>query len=223
MADKHPYITSPGPFLQVVEYLRRSFPQTMTADTLKKLGLAPKNESYIINSLRFIGVIDAEGKQTKDSQKAFTQHEEKAFQKEFSSLVNKAYSELFTLHSDRAWTLDENALITFFRQNDKSNAVVGKRQAITFKTLAALSGHGEIPEPKIKNTNLSAAKVQKGKNIKKPVVLSQKFAQENNFSSGEQSKFFGLTVRVEINLPSDGNQEAYDRIFKSIKENLLNG
>ena len=31
----------------------------------------------------------------------------------------------------------------------------------------------------------------------------------------------GLTVRVEINLPADGDQETYDRIFKSIRENLI--
>jgi hypothetical protein len=30
-------------------------------------------------------------------------------------------------------------------------------------------------------------------------------------------------VRIEINLPADGDQETYDRIFKSIRENLLNG
>jgi hypothetical protein len=33
----------------------------------------------------------------------------------------------------------------------------------------------------------------------------------------------GLTVRIEINLPADGDQDTYDRIFKSIRENLLNG
>jgi hypothetical protein len=31
-----------------------------------------------------------------------------------------------------------------------------------------------------------------------------------------------LTVRIEINLPASGDQETYDRIFKSIRENLLN-
>lgn len=32
----------------------------------------------------------------------------------------------------------------------------------------------------------------------------------------------GLTVRIEINLPADGDQETYDRIFRSIRENLIN-
>jgi hypothetical protein len=33
----------------------------------------------------------------------------------------------------------------------------------------------------------------------------------------------GLTVRIEINLPATGDQDTYDKIFKSIRENLLNG
>jgi len=38
-----------------------------------------------------------------------------------------------------------------------------------------------------------------------------------------RKKDFGLTVRIEINLPADGDQETYDWIFKSIRENLLDG
>jgi hypothetical protein len=32
----------------------------------------------------------------------------------------------------------------------------------------------------------------------------------------------GLTVRIEVNLPAAGDQETYDKIFRSIRENLLN-
>lgn len=41
--------------------------------------------------------------------------------------------------------------------------------------------------------------------------------------SGGNASGMALTVRVEINLPAGGDQETYDRIFKSIRENLLNG
>ena len=34
---------------------------------------------------------------------------------------------------------------------------------------------------------------------------------------------FGLTVRVEVNLPADADQETYDKIFQSIRKNLING
>ena len=34
---------------------------------------------------------------------------------------------------------------------------------------------------------------------------------------------FGLTVRVEVNLPADADQETYDKIFQSIRKNLIDG
>jgi hypothetical protein len=57
MVDKHAYFQSPGHFTQLITHLRRTFPPSVTADTVKKLGLAPKNESYLLNTLRFLGLI----------------------------------------------------------------------------------------------------------------------------------------------------------------------
>jgi Family of unknown function (DUF5343) len=57
MADKHPYISGNGTLVQVLDHLK-SFPTTLDADVLRKLGYAPHNESYIINTLRFIKLID---------------------------------------------------------------------------------------------------------------------------------------------------------------------
>jgi len=62
MAEKHPYVSASGNLIQVIKHFRSSFPATVTADTLKKLGFAPKNESYVLNVLRFLDVIDQEGK-----------------------------------------------------------------------------------------------------------------------------------------------------------------
>jgi len=42
---------------KLIAQLRSSFPDPFTADTLRKLGLMPKNESYAINLLRFLGLI----------------------------------------------------------------------------------------------------------------------------------------------------------------------
>lgn len=64
MADKHPYISGSSGVTQITAQLRRSFPAAVTADTLKKLGIAPNNETYVLNILRFIGVLDAENKET---------------------------------------------------------------------------------------------------------------------------------------------------------------
>jgi len=224
MAEKHPYVISNGPLIQVINHLRKSFPATVTADTLKKLGYAKKNESYVINTLRFLGVIDQEGNKTEKAGKVFILHDDKDFQKAFLGLVETAYSELFALHKDATLALDQNSLITFFRQADQASALVGKKQANTFKALAGLSGHGEVPEPKQKKiieTKKSPQKKESQK-ISTNKQTATKGAPDFHGETNNRNQF-GLTVRIEINLPAEGDQATYDRIFKSIRENLLNG
>src|SRR6267154_869047 len=98
MAVRYPYVASPGPILRTVEQLRKNFPKELTAETLRKLGIAPKNESYVNNVLRFLGAIDEEGKKVDDKASAFLQHKPEDFAKAVEKLVRDSYEELFELH-----------------------------------------------------------------------------------------------------------------------------
>lgn len=223
--EKHPYISSKGPVIQIVKHLRNSFPSKLDAATIRKLGIASKNESYLISILRFVGFIDKDGKQTGAAKKTFSLHDDEAFHKSLATLIKIAYAELFNLHGNKAWSLDRDSLITFFRGHDQTGGVVGMRQAVTFEALSALCGYKELPEVRVSGGKSKIGK--SGESVKKKVVGRNSKPQptlqtaignpENNTGN------IGLTVRVEINLPSDGSQETYDNIFKSIKENLLNG
>lgn len=217
----HPYISGAGNIAQMVTQLRKSFPGTISSETVKKLGLAPNNESYVISVLQFIGVIDVEGKKTPDAAKVFSHHNDEDFSKHFAALVEKAYGSLFELHGNNAWKLDSDELITFFRQSDQTSATIGGRQASTFKVLAGLSGHGDLPDPKPKK----AAKATKSTEPKKAqqAVAPKAPPKADRQQQSNATQGLGLTVRVEINLPADGTKETYDSIFKSIKENLLGG
>lgn len=228
MADKHPYVQGPGSLASAVKHFRRSLPATVDAKTLKKLGIAPNNESYVLNVLRFLGLIDQEGKSTDDAKKTFTLHDDDAFASAFADLVKAAYRDLFELNGDAAWDLDQDALVTFFRSSDETTATVGRHQASTFRHLAGFSGHGDVLGPKtplVKAPRESkAAKSSKKSPAKKPSVQSEiPEVTPVSTSSAETSHAVGLTVRIEVNLPADGSQVTYDRIFKSIRENLLNG
>lgn len=223
MADKHPYVQAPGNLAQVITHLRKSFPATMTAETLKKLGFAPKNESYVLNVLRFVALIDDAGKKTETASKVFSQHNDAAFQKQFSDVVKSAYADLFELHGDNAWTLGTESLVTFFRSTDHTTDLVGKHQARTFQVLAGFAGHQEIPEPKATGSKAVAKSVKKQVVSKVEPAPLQTEAQSGKSQQTQARSDFGLTVRIEINLPADGDQNTYDRIFKSIHENLLNG
>lgn len=227
MADKHPYVSGSAPITNSIQQFKKSFPPKVNAETLKKLGIAPNNESYVINVLRFIGALDAESNRTPAAHDAFSKHDQAEFQQAFGDMVKAGYGDLFALHGDAAWSLDANKLISFFRGSDKTSDVVGRRQATTFQVLASFAGHGDIPSAKASPTVKTAA--EKTSQIAKKAA-GVKPAPDGHASpsplspvvSNSGSRDVGLTVRIEVNLPAGADQETYDRIFRSIRENLLN-
>lgn len=72
MAVSHPYISGAGNISKMVQSLRKSFPTTVSSETVKRLGIAPNNESSVINALQFVNVIDGDGKKTDAAAKAFS-------------------------------------------------------------------------------------------------------------------------------------------------------
>jgi hypothetical protein len=222
VAEKHPYMSGSAGLVQAITHLRKSFPAQVTAETLKKLGIASNNETYVINILRFIKVLDEAGKKTSKASAVFTKHGDEEFQEGLAEMVEAAYSDLFGLHGNHAWELATDKLISYFRGADHTSAIVGQRQASTFQALAALSGHGETAGQKAAAPSRRAEKKQ---TQKKPPKAQQEPAEVPTMTNEpirKGAKDVGLTVRIEINLPAAADQETYDRIFKSIRENLLN-
>lgn len=228
-ANAHPYIPSSGMIVQTFTQLRKMFPSKVDAETLRKLSLAPKNESMVINVLRFLGFIDDECKKTALAGTVFNKHQDDAFSTELEKVVSSAYAELFETMGQAAWAADRSTLIGFFRVHDETSEITATRQAIAFETLASLSGHGESVQPKAAKQKV-AAKPAPAK--KQPVAPKPTSAPEipvtqpgngSNPLATVGGNGVGLTVRIEINLPAQGDQETYDRIFQSIKQNLLNG
>lgn len=233
--EKHPYTSSTVAIIQIVQQLRRSFPPQISADTLKKLAIAPNNESYIINLLRFLKVIDADGNRNSSAAKVFAQHTDDDFQPAFAELIQNAYPDLFALHGGEAWELPVERLISYFRGSDHSSEIVGRRQATTFHMLRVLAGKAEAPAPKptTAKKNGNGAKVTKPAPPKKVAAAKAPAVDappqdapppppppQVQIGNGKSSDF-GLTVRIEINLPAGGDKDTYDAIFRSIRENLI--
>jgi hypothetical protein len=220
----HPYISGAGNVTQMVGFLRKNFPTTVTSETVKKLGLASKNESYVINVLQFLGLIDEQGKRTEEGHAVMTKHDEAEFQSSFEAMVKSAYSDLFNLRGDDAWTMNKDQLIGYFRSADKTSDIIGGRQAGVFMALRDLAGHQAegpaVGKPKVTATGKAKAPTKKAKTVeqKKPYEATQ----EVELPSPKHLKGdMALTVRIEINLPAEGTQATYDAIFKSIKANLF--
>jgi hypothetical protein len=219
----HPYISGAGNVTQMIGFLRKNFPTTVNSDTVKKLGVAPKNESYVINALQFIGVIDEDGKRTDRGHVVLRTHDEEAFKKGFEGLVRDSYGDLFDLRGDDAWTMDKDALIAYFRSTDKTSDVIGARQTALFQAFRALAGHERITStPKNGGPPKSAAAKASKSRTSKVRRSSRESTNQQPISVIPSKKDMALTVRIEINLPAEASAETYDNIFKSIRANLLN-
>jgi hypothetical protein len=215
----HPYIPSGGMIVKTFAQLRKMFPQKLDAETLRKLSIALGNESQVITVIRFLGFIDEHGAKTKDANSVFLKHDETQFAKALEIVVRKAYEALFDTLGNQAWTTERSTLIGFFRVNDETSELVATRQAIAFETLSSLSGHGEAVKPRAsKGTSANTGSAKKKSKSDK-----QGDSKKLTDSTPGGSRDLGLSVRIEVNLPAQGDQETYDRIFKSIRENLLNG
>lgn len=214
----HPYISGAGNITQMIGFLKKNFPSTVTSDTVKKLQLAPNNESYVINALHFIGLIDEKGKRTDKGHEVLTIHDDAAFKKAFADLIRTAYKDLFELRGEDVWTMSRDDLVGYFRTTDKTSAIIGSRQAVVFQALRSLSGYEQVDvgpdKPKNKSAKPKAVKTPKATQKVKvpPIDPPEKHPAKRDMA---------LTVRIEINLPAEGSQQTYDNIFKSIKANLF--
>ncbi len=200
MSEKHPYVPTPSYMSRVITQLRKSFPNAVNAATLKKLGF-PSQESYVLNVMRFLGMIDVEGKKTQSASKVFLVHDDAEFSSAFEKLVIEAYQDLFDLHGANAWDLSTDVLITFFRTSDETTELVGKLQAQTFKLLSAHAGHGEVPMSKPTNAKTSPSPANKQSKKSKNINVAEFGVSALTTDSAKAPKNFGLTVRIEINLP----------------------
>ncbi|QZD87342.1 DUF5343 domain-containing protein [Qipengyuania psychrotolerans] len=220
----HPYVPSGGILQSAISQFRQSFPAKIDSDTLKKLAIASGNENGVINVLKYLEAVNQENKRTQIGQDLFSLHDDQEFGEKLSELVESAYSDLFELRSNGAWNANQDDLISFFRRSDGTSAVVGKRQAITFQTLASLSGKREEeiltrgprgPNKVSKKKVTLEPRVNEG--AQKPPKPAEKVVVPRSGSD------VALTVRVEVNLPANASKDAYDHIFASIKKNLIDG
>ena len=131
-------------------------------------------------------------------------------------MIKPAYAGLFELYGDTAWTLPREKLVSYFRGADQTSDLVGRLQATTFQILAGFAGHGTPQPPKAKAQRASEPKLARAAKPAIAVVTTP-----GGSGSGAQQGDFGLTVRIEVNLPAQGDQETYDKIFRSIRENLF--
>lgn len=222
-----PYSSGQAAVLQTFAQLRKGFPAKVDAGYLRRFSIARANESYIISILRFLGLIDEEGNPN-DGGTSYFYGSDDAFKSGLEATLRSAYSQLFDEMGDAALTAEKPQLTNWFRAADKTSDLVGQRQASTFQSLAALSGHGEVPT--VRTNSAKKAVADTGATTKKTAAkksASPKDSVKTPEGGGSVDQHprnapeVGLTVRIEVNLPPDGDAATYDAIFASIKKHLM--
>ena len=222
MTVRHPYISATGAVAQVLSQLRKQFPTTVDASTLKKYNIAPNNESYLINLLKFLGIIDDSGQQLAAAKAIFLRHNDDEFAEGLAELIVKSYKGLFDLYGSDAWIEPTDRLISYFRQTDETSDVIGTRQARTFAVLAAFAKKRDGASAQPKKISGTPKTTPKLKATTKPKIATQTPTNSQRIAHENQSNgLTALTVRIEVNLPAGGDQSTYDAIFKSIRANLM--
>ena len=224
MTSRYPYISSPSSVEKIVKKLRSNFPSAITVDTVKRLGIAPKNEGYLIRALRFIEIIDENGKANENKKRLFYIQDDAEFAEAFSKVVREAYKELFDLHNDAVWTLSDGDLMQFFRSADRTSELIGRRQTGVFKAFSALSGKTEPPASRNREKTSSN---KKASNKATPAINKPPSTKSENANPAPKQNSvldnLGMSIKIEVNLPSEASPEAYDNIFKSIRKHLIDG
>jgi hypothetical protein len=227
----YPYTSGQGAVAQTFAQLRKGFPPKVDAGYLQRFGIAPANESYVISILRFLGLIDEDGSRREENSDFFFGDDE-VFMPGLEKRVRDVYSQVFDEMGEDALTADSKALTNWFRASDKTSALVGQRQASTFRTLTALAGHGDLPASRTTGTAKKAGTRDASTKAPKPKKPADSGKPEQKALSEEHSKRtsdqrlvansdVGLTVRIEVNLPPGGDAGTYDAIFASIKKHLM--
>jgi len=218
---KHPYISGPKNIGLIINQLRSSFPSKVTVETIKKFRIAPKNERYLIHALKFTKIIDSDGAPVSQNKNIFFCQNETDFQTGFAEIIKEAYSELYDKYSENMWALTDSDLIQFFREADHTTDKVGKRQAGVFKAFSALSGKIELST---KGTKPSPRDASKPRRTTSPARrAAEKVEQSTKPSSNSIVEHLGMSIKIDVNLPSEASKETYDHIFKSIREHLIDG
>lgn len=223
----YPMAKTTGSLDLLITHLRtRKFPAKLEAKTLQNLSIAPKNESYVLNTLKFISIIDKDGAGVPTAKEFFVLPDDQ-FQLRFAELVQKAYDALFALHGDSAWTLNMDKLIAFFRQEDQSTAITGKYQAVTFSKLSEIAGKRgttaatgkKAVAPKERNGKSKEGAASKTSKLTSNLEGEGKpsTASQESHSNGSE---LTLAIKIEMVLPTTDKKEVYDALFQSIKENF---
>src|SRR5690606_34914138 len=198
-------------------------------ETLRTWRIGRSNESSLLGTLRFLGVIEEHRSTLPEAKEVFTAPTDDEFARRFAEMVKEAYRDLFDQFGEAAWTLSRDELISFMRAADRSSTRVSDQQAVTFQALARHAGHGTSKFRSVSagRRHLAgsmrgvppagdAESLQGAASFEPPTAVAAPSVDLDGIASGRR---LGIT----INLPTTADPAVYDASFGSMREHLFGG
>ena len=181
-----------------------NIPQKVNKKYFETLGYTSSNDRPIIGVLKFLGIIDSSGNPTqvyrdlRDSTKA---------KKVLGEQIRKSYTELYSVYPD-AHNRDDEAIANVLRSNSDASKATIAMTVRTFKTLSELADFS--------NENYEASTSNSIPDDNHTPSISKRI---DAGLSGDSA--IVLNVNIQLTLPETTNYEIYDKLFESLRKNLL--
>lgn len=199
---KYPYIKNSGSLKKFLSDIPSTgVPEKVTQLELASRGFASTNDRPIVSILKFIDFLDESGKPTDNWNQYRDTQRGKAV---IASCVKKAYMELFNIYSN-AHEKDTEALRNFFSTRIQGGEQVLSQTVTTFKVLCEF---GDFKSATVQNEVLRST----------PPNM-EKISPSNQL--GDTSRQLVINLNIQLQLPITDNAEIYDKIFQSMKKNVL--
>jgi hypothetical protein len=176
-------------------------PTKITVEYLESLGYKSKNDRAIIGVLKFIGFLDQSGV---PNEKYRLSRDKGKSRSVMAEALRQSYSELFAIFPD-AQNKDNEALKNFFSTRMSVSGDVIADVANTFKILCEFADFDAGIPVLAQETAAPRIGGQPAASVRTSIGLS------------------GMTINlnIQLQLPATDNTEVYDKIFQSLKKNLL--
>jgi hypothetical protein len=178
-------------------------PDKVTIKYLESTGFKSKNDRYIIQILKSLGLLDPSGTPTESWQRYRNKTEAPAI---LAQAIRTAYAGLFSVYPD-ANRKDDEALRNFFTSKTSVGDKTVAYMVRTFKALCELVGFESMAAASVSTT------IQTTQPVPSTVVSSP--------AGRTSSSGMTINVNIQLTLPETKEAAVYDTIFTSLKKHLL--
>ncbi|MDI9643412.1 MAG: DUF5343 domain-containing protein [Archaeoglobales archaeon] len=202
---KYPYVTVSGKLKGFFSKIQETGePHKVTQKWLESIGFKSSNDRYILHLLKDLGFVDSNGVPT-DLWKKYRNKE--LAPKVLAEAIKNAYKQLFDTYPD-AYRKDKEALRNFFASETGLSERTVERIIQTFKALCELADFREVED----RGTLKEESPHTVDAAHRPVQMTD-----------VPAKGVTINVNIQLQLPATSEEEIYDKLFRSLKRNLLSG